>query len=57
MLPLAAGLTLDVFLIAKLVLEDARGALSAALGLLFLLAGFWFVLPRVFRRVTRAGDK
>jgi hypothetical protein len=57
MVPLAAGLALDFLLIAKLILGDARGAASAALGLLALLAGFWFVLPRVFRRLTRAGDK
>jgi hypothetical protein len=57
MVPLTAGLTLDFLLIAKLVLGDTRPAVFAALGLLLLLAGFWFVLPRVFRRLTRAGDK
>ncbi len=49
MVPLMVGMALDVHLIARLVLGDARDAAVVAGGLLALFAGLWFVYPAVHR--------
>ncbi len=45
LLPLAVGICLDVYLIARIVLGRADVSLVLALGLLAVLVGLWFVLP------------
>jgi 4-amino-4-deoxy-L-arabinose transferase-like glycosyltransferase len=46
MLPLALGLSLDVYLIARVVFESARVATAFAAALFLILMALWFALPR-----------
>src|SRR3954471_7393981 len=46
MVPLAAGLSLDFHLIAKLILGDEGFAIACGVVLFGLLLGAWFVFPR-----------
>jgi Family of unknown function (DUF6328) len=56
MLPLAAGICLDVYLVSRMILDSssAAGALAGVLFAVFM--GLWFVFPRrrVLRRLTSA---
>lgn len=45
MLPLAVALCLDLYLIARMILDDIAVLLTVALFLVFLI--LWFILPRV----------
>jgi uncharacterized membrane protein len=47
MVPFTVGVCLDTYLVGKMILEDSRIALAAAIGMLFVLTGLWFVLPAV----------
>ncbi|WP_218578912.1 DUF6328 family protein [Vineibacter terrae] len=47
LLPLAAGLALDIYLIARLILHSAALACSIAAVLWLVLVGLWFLYPRV----------
>jgi len=51
MLPLIAGVSLDTYLIARLILENGRPAVLAAAGTALLLASLWYGLPAVCRRL------
>jgi hypothetical protein len=55
MLPLAVGISVDLFLVARLILGSAAPAAALATVLFVLYVGLWFVLPhsRALRRVTR----
>jgi hypothetical protein len=47
MLPLALGISLDFYLVARIILEGAWSAALAA-GLLAVFLGLWFGLPRLY---------
>lgn len=49
MLPLLLGMTLDMYLIAELILDSAARALGVSLCLAALYVVLWFVLPRLLR--------
>jgi len=49
MVPFLIGISLDTYLIGKIILEDMVPALVAAIGMFVVLAGLWFVLPVVAR--------
>jgi uncharacterized membrane protein len=51
MLPLMVGITLDFYLIARLILENRTLSLLLSFALLLWFAAFWFLLPRL--RVLR----
>jgi len=53
LLPLMAGLCLDVYLVALLIVRDEAVAVGLAALLLALLAGLWFVFPRSRRGLRR----
>jgi hypothetical protein len=53
MFPLALGLSLDVYLIARVVFEDLAASLAFAGALLAILTGLWYALPRRERRMNR----
>ena len=50
MVPLMLGIGIDFFLIAHMVLGEAEIAAAVAAILVAILAGFWFVFPRAYRR-------
>jgi hypothetical protein len=51
MLPLIAGVCLDAYLIARLILKDQDLAMIVAAGTAPLLAGLWYGLPAFCRRM------
>ena len=53
MIPFTTGVSLDTYLVGKLILRDATAALVAAGGMLAVLTGLWFVLPAVCRLQRR----
>ncbi|MBV9877341.1 MAG: hypothetical protein JO025_21610 [Verrucomicrobia bacterium] len=53
MLPLTLGLSLDVFLVARLILHDAALSFVVAAILLVLFLGLWFVFPWFGRRLGK----
>ncbi len=57
MLPLMVGITLDFYLIARLILENNIVSLLLAIALLIWFATFWFLLPRLkkLQRFVRGG--
>ena len=57
MLPLMVGITLDFYLIARLILENNIVSLLLAIALLIWFATFWFLLPRLkkLQRLVRGG--
>ena len=50
MLPLVAGVCVDTYLIARLILTERGSALIVAAGTALLLAGLWYGLPAFCRR-------
>ena len=50
MVPLMLGIGLDFFLIAHMVLGEAEAAAAVTAILVSIMAGFWFVFPRAYRR-------
>src|SRR6201993_4410403 len=53
MLPLALGLSLDVFLVARLILHDTEISVAVATVLLVLFFGLWYVFPWISRRLGK----
>jgi hypothetical protein len=53
MLPLALGLSLDVFLVARLILHDTEISVAVATVLLVLFFGLWYVFPWISRRLSK----
>jgi Family of unknown function (DUF6328) len=51
MLPLIAGVCLDTYLIARLILNEQELAMIVAAGTAVLLAGLWYGLPAVCRHL------
>ena len=49
MLPFLAGVCLDAYLVARLILGETRPSLLVAIGTLVILAGLWFFLPTMCR--------
>jgi hypothetical protein len=47
MVPFIVGVCLDTYLVGKIILQDVRIALGAAIGMMVVLTGLWFVLPAV----------
>jgi hypothetical protein len=56
MAPLAAGICLDVYLVARVIVGSRGVARMIALSLLGVFIVFWFLLPRVVRRWRAAGE-
>ncbi len=52
MLPLAFGLTIDVYLIARVVFESVKIAAGIAAALLLMLLALWFALPQRERTLS-----
>ena len=50
MVPLMLGIGIDFFLIAHMVLGEAEAAAAVTAILVSIMAGFWFVFPRAYRR-------
>ena len=50
MVPLMVGLCLDVYLLARIVLDSPTLGGAIALVLLAMFAGLWFVFPYVMRQ-------
>lgn len=46
MVPLALGLVLDLYLVARIILGSRTPAGALAIGLLAVLSGLWFLYPR-----------
>ena len=46
MVPLGVGICLDVYLVARLILSSSAAAGVLAAGLLLIILGLWFGLPR-----------
>jgi high-affinity Fe2+/Pb2+ permease len=55
MVPLAIGVSLDVYLVARVILADRGEAVALAGALLVVLGTLWFVLPRSRRLQRLAG--
>lgn len=57
MAPLAVGVSVDLYLVARVILGARGPALAIAVGLLAVYVGLWFVLPRSrpLRRMKREG--
>jgi hypothetical protein len=53
MVPLVLGIAIDFYLISRLVLGAEKPAAMAAIALAAVLAGFWFVYPRIYRSLYR----
>jgi hypothetical protein len=53
MVPFTVGVCLDTYLIGRLILKDVTMASLAALGILVVLVGLWFVLPVAARPSQR----
>jgi len=51
MLPLIAGVCLDTYLIARLILKEQGLAVTVAVVAALVLAGLWYGLPAVCRRL------
>ena len=51
MMPLIAGLSIDAYLIARLILDQRTEAAVVAAVLAMVLAGLWFALPAFCRRL------
>ena len=51
--PFIAGVCLDTYLVGRLILQDQVASLLAAVGVLVVLVGLWFVLPAVARMRNR----
>jgi uncharacterized BrkB/YihY/UPF0761 family membrane protein len=49
LIPLAAGIAIDAYLLVWLVLKDNLAAICVAGGLIIFLGGLWFVLPQFAR--------
>ncbi len=58
MVPLALGIGLDFYLIARVILQDTVTSLVLAVLLVLFFGGMWFVLPRLhsLQRMTGTGD-
>ncbi|HEX6564909.1 MAG TPA: DUF6328 family protein [Chthoniobacterales bacterium] len=54
LLPLTLGLSLDVFLVARLILHDVTLSLAVATVLLVMFFGLWFVFPWFGRRPDKS---
>jgi hypothetical protein len=53
MLPLALGMTIDLFLVARLVLNNVTLSIGIAAVLLFVFFGLWYVFPGIERSFIR----
>jgi len=53
MLPLMLGMTIDLFLVARLVLNNVTLSVGIAAVLLFVFFGLWYVFPWIERRFIR----
>jgi hypothetical protein len=53
MLPLTLGMTIDLFLVARLVLNNVTLSIGIAAVLLFVFFGLWYVFPGIERSLIR----
>jgi hypothetical protein len=56
MFPLMLGMTADLFLVARLVLNNAALSIAIAALLLFVFFGLWYLFPWIERRFIRSGS-
>jgi hypothetical protein len=54
MLPLMLGLSLELFVVARLILNNVSISIGIAVVLLFLFSALWYVFPWIERRLGRA---
>jgi hypothetical protein len=47
LVPLLAGIVLEVFLVSNIILENAPASIAIAASLFVAFAGMWFVFPRI----------
>lgn len=47
LVPLVLGLSLDIYLVSRVITDDVAISLMAAGGLFVLLIGLWFVFPHL----------
>jgi uncharacterized membrane protein (DUF441 family) len=56
MFPLMLGMTADLFLVARLVLNNVALSIVIAAVLVFLFFGLWYLFPWVEHRFIRGGS-
>ena len=49
MVPFTLGVCLDTYLVGRIILQDRGASLAAAIAVLLMLTGLWFVLPVLCR--------
>ena len=56
MFPLMLGMTADLFLVARLVLNNVALSIAIAVVLVFVFFGLWYLFPWIERRLIRGGS-
>jgi uncharacterized membrane protein (DUF441 family) len=56
MFPLMLGMTADLFLVARLVLNNMALSIAIAVVLAFVFFGLWYLFPWIERRLIRGGS-
>jgi Family of unknown function (DUF6328) len=56
MLPLSLGITIDLFIVARLILNDVTLSVGIAAVLIIVFFGLWYVFPWTERRFIRPGS-
>jgi len=56
MFPLMLGMTADLFLVARLILNNVALSIAIAAVLVFVFFGLWYLLPWIERRFIRGGS-
>jgi predicted membrane protein len=56
MFPLMLGMTADLFLVARLVLNNVAVSIAIAAVLVFVFFGLWYLFPWIERRFIRRGS-
>lgn len=57
MVPLMFGISLDLFLLARLILNDVTLSAAIAIAMLFIFFGLWYVLPWTAGAFSRRREK
>jgi len=56
MFPLMLGMTADLFLVTRLVLNNVALSIAIAVVLVFVFFGLWYLFPWIERRLIRGGS-
>jgi hypothetical protein len=57
MVPLMFGISLDLFLLARLILNDVTLSAAIAIAMLFIFFGLWYVFPWTAGAFSRRREK